>query len=123
MTELLDAVTIDPADGETDGVVLWLHGLGADGHDFEPIVPMLEAPHLRFVFPHAPEIPVTRKLRILETVDVADRLRELATTPVPLATAIVDLRMDATAAAAAFSIAARSARASSSSAWLQNRSR
>lgn len=42
--------------------VLWLHGLGADGHDFEPIVPELVRPHwpaLRFVFPHAPVRPVT----------------------------------------------------------------
>jgi len=40
--------------------VIWLHGLGADGHDFEPIVPELglRAP-LRFVFPHAPVRPVT----------------------------------------------------------------
>lgn len=42
------------------GSVIWLHGLGADGHDFEPIVPQLAlgAP-LRFIFPHAPERPVT----------------------------------------------------------------
>ncbi|RPE79784.1 alpha/beta hydrolase [Vulcaniibacterium tengchongense] len=42
--------------------VLWLHGLGADGHDFAPIVPQLLRPHwpaLRFVFPHAPLRPVT----------------------------------------------------------------
>jgi phospholipase/carboxylesterase len=42
--------------------VLWLHGLGADGHDFAPIVPQLVEPHerpLRFVFPHAPVRPVT----------------------------------------------------------------
>jgi phospholipase/carboxylesterase len=42
--------------------VLWLHGLGADGHDFAPIVPELVRPHwpaLRFVFPHAPVRPVT----------------------------------------------------------------
>ncbi|MGH8084478.1 MAG: alpha/beta hydrolase [Lysobacter sp.] len=42
--------------------VLWLHGLGADGHDFAPIVPELvrrEWPALRFVFPHAPVRPVT----------------------------------------------------------------
>jgi phospholipase/carboxylesterase len=40
--------------------VIWLHGLGADGHDFEPIVPelRLEQP-VRFVFPHAPIRPVT----------------------------------------------------------------
>ena len=40
--------------------VIWLHGLGADGHDFEPIVPELElATPVRFVFPHAPVRPVT----------------------------------------------------------------
>ena len=40
--------------------VIWLHGLGADGHDFEPIVPELELPEpVRFVFPHAPIRPVT----------------------------------------------------------------
>ena len=42
--------------------VIWLHGLGADGHDFEPIVPQLVRPGwpaLRFVFPHAPIQPVS----------------------------------------------------------------
>jgi phospholipase/carboxylesterase len=42
--------------------VIWLHGLGADGHDFEPIVPELRLPAatpVRFVFPHAPMRPVT----------------------------------------------------------------
>jgi phospholipase/carboxylesterase len=42
--------------------VIWLHGLGADGHDFEPIVPELRLPAslaVRFVFPHAPVRPVT----------------------------------------------------------------
>ena len=42
--------------------VIWLHGLGADGNDFAPIVPQLAAPGwppLRFVFPHAPVRPVT----------------------------------------------------------------
>jgi phospholipase/carboxylesterase len=42
--------------------VIWLHGLGADGHDFEPIVPELQlagAGAVRFVFPHAPVRPVT----------------------------------------------------------------
>lgn len=45
-----------------DGSVIWLHGLGADGHDFEPIVPELGLAgqlSLRFVFPHAPVRPVT----------------------------------------------------------------
>ena len=44
------------------GSVIWLHGLGADGHDFEPIVAELRLPQslpLRFVFPHAPVRPVT----------------------------------------------------------------
>ena len=47
---------------EPRSAVIWLHGLGADGHDFEPIVPQLvrpEDPPLRFVFPHAPVRPVT----------------------------------------------------------------
>jgi len=42
--------------------VIWLHGLGANGHDFEPIIPELRLPKqagIRFVFPHAPSIPVT----------------------------------------------------------------
>ena len=42
--------------------VIWLHGLGADGHDFAPIVPELlraDWPGIRFVFPHAPVRPVT----------------------------------------------------------------
>ncbi|WP_417618023.1 alpha/beta hydrolase [Oceanisphaera sp.] len=45
-----------------DACVIWLHGLGADGHDFEPIVPELGLPEgsaIRFIFPHAPHIPVT----------------------------------------------------------------
>lgn len=45
-----------------DAVVIWLHGLGADGHDFEPVVPELKLPDtsaIRFIFPHAPSIPVT----------------------------------------------------------------
>lgn len=42
--------------------VIWLHGLGADGNDFAPIVPELELPSnaaVRFIFPHAPQQPVT----------------------------------------------------------------
>src|SRR4051812_1192187 len=47
--------------------VIWLHGLGADGHDFEPIVPELRLPAslaVRFVFPHAPVRPVTINQRM-----------------------------------------------------------
>src|SRR5699024_237402 len=41
------------------GTVIWLHGLGASNHDFDPILPELAAPHLRFVFPAAPLRSVT----------------------------------------------------------------
>lgn len=47
---------------EPAGAVIWLHGLGASGHDFEPVVPELDLPEgaaIRFIFPHAPELPVT----------------------------------------------------------------
>lgn len=57
----LPAVEIEPK-LVADAAVIWLHGLGADGHDFEPIVPELNLPEqaaIRFVFPHAPSIPVT----------------------------------------------------------------
>jgi len=58
---VLEAVEIETGRNPT-GTVLWLHGLGADGHDFAPIVPQLVESHerpLRFVFPHAPVRPVT----------------------------------------------------------------
>lgn len=58
---LPETVEIEPA-SKACGAVIWLHGLGADGHDFEPIVPELRLPGsmpLRFVFPHAPVRPVT----------------------------------------------------------------
>ena len=58
MTDVLPCVEID-AQGEPAGTVLWMHGLGASGHDFEPIVPLLELPRVRFVFPHAPARGVT----------------------------------------------------------------
>lgn len=56
-----DAVIIEPAAGHRASVI-WLHGLGADGHDFEPIVPELRLPDqlgIRFIFPHAPIRPIT----------------------------------------------------------------
>ena len=43
-------------------LVIWLHGLGADGHDFEALVPELKLPdsaHIRFIFPHAPYRPIS----------------------------------------------------------------
>ncbi len=57
----LETVEIETGRNPT-GTVLWMHGLGADGHDFEPLVPELVRPGeraLRFVFPHAPVRPVT----------------------------------------------------------------
>ena len=55
----MDAVEIETG-SPPQAAVLWLHGLGADGHDFEPIVPELRlAKPVRFVFPHAPVRPVT----------------------------------------------------------------
>src|SRR5262249_29143791 len=60
-TEILDAVEIEPTERATHSVI-WLHGLGADGHDFPPVVPELALPAelaVRWVFPHAPAIPVT----------------------------------------------------------------
>jgi phospholipase/carboxylesterase len=56
-----DLVEIDTGKNPTSAVI-WMHGLGADGHDFEPIVPELVRPGdraLRFVFPHAPVRAVT----------------------------------------------------------------
>ena len=58
---LLPCVEIEP-DVPARASVIWLHGLGADGHDFEPIVPELRLPAslgVRFLLPHAPSIPVT----------------------------------------------------------------
>jgi phospholipase/carboxylesterase len=58
---LPETIELDTAD-RPDAAVIWLHGLGADGHDFEPIVPVLRLPaslKVRFVFPHAPVRPVT----------------------------------------------------------------
>ena len=60
-TELLECLEVD-SDPSKDsvGTVIWMHGLGADATDFEPLVPMLElAAPLRFVFPNAPERAVT----------------------------------------------------------------
>ncbi len=61
MTQLPEAIEVETAPAP-DATVIWLHGLGADGHDFEPVVPELRLParlRLRFVFPHAPVRPVT----------------------------------------------------------------
>jgi phospholipase/carboxylesterase len=61
LQETADAIVLAPATPASASVI-WLHGLGADGNDFVPIVPELRlpaAPGIRFVFPHAPVRPVT----------------------------------------------------------------
>ncbi len=59
MTDALPAVEVETG-ADIELAVIWLHGLGADGHDFEPVVPELGlAFGARFVFPHAPVRPVT----------------------------------------------------------------
>ena len=61
MDEMLEAIELQTG-AEPLYSVIWMHGLGADGSDFVPVVPHLGlagAPAIRFVFPNAPEIPVT----------------------------------------------------------------
>ena len=58
---LLDYLEVNTADNPEYSVI-WMHGLGADGHDFEPIVPYLglsPATAVRFIFPHAMRRPIT----------------------------------------------------------------
>lgn len=61
--ELLPAIeTESPRGASINASIIWLHGLGADGGDFAPIVPQLDLPDsfgIRFIFPHAAAIPVT----------------------------------------------------------------
>jgi len=61
MTTLLPHVEVE-TQPNPNASIIWLHGLGADGHDFEPIVDQLDLPTnaaIRFIFPHAPSLPVT----------------------------------------------------------------
>ena len=58
----LPYIEVNPPSQDPTAVVIWLHGLGANGHDFEPIVPQLQLPEslpIRFIFPHAPNRNVT----------------------------------------------------------------
>ncbi len=60
-TTLLPCVAIEPAQTANRSVI-WLHGLGADGNDFAPVVPHLKLAdnlHVRYIFPHAPKRRVT----------------------------------------------------------------
>ena len=61
MSALLPAIEIETAPAPRHAVI-WLHGLGADGSDFVPVIPYLGLPAdlaVRFIFPHAPAMPVT----------------------------------------------------------------
>ncbi len=61
MTSPLETIVVEPA-APANAAVIWMHGLGADGHDFEPVVPEFDLrPPLsvRFIFPHAPFRPIT----------------------------------------------------------------
>ncbi len=61
MTKLLETIQVETASNPTVSVI-WMHGLGADGSDFVPIVLELDlsgCPAIRFIFPHAPTMPVT----------------------------------------------------------------
>jgi phospholipase/carboxylesterase len=75
MPELLDAIEIETGKNPAASII-WLHGLGADGNDFAPIVPEIRLPPLaiRFVFPHAPVQPVTINggMRMRAWYDITD---------------------------------------------------
>lgn len=61
MTQILPHIQIESAPNPT-AAVIWLHGLGADGNDFASLAPQLDlsgCPPIRFIFPHAPSMPVT----------------------------------------------------------------
>ncbi len=61
MTALLETIELETAANPT-AAVIWMHGLGADGNDFVPIVNEIDlsgVPGIRFIFPHAPTRPVT----------------------------------------------------------------
>ena len=66
MAEYLPCVEVE-AGGPITSAVIWLHGLGADGHDFEPVVPALGLRDLgvRFILPHAPRRPVTVNMGLI----------------------------------------------------------
>jgi phospholipase/carboxylesterase len=79
MNETDSAVTLEPA-SKPAAAVIWLHGLGADGHDFVPIVEELDLPPelaVRFVFPHAPVRPVAinNGMRMRAWYDISPDMR------------------------------------------------
>src|SRR5437660_12729305 len=75
MPEPLAAIEIETGKNPSASII-WLHGLGADGNDFAPIVPEIRLPPsaIRFVFPHAPVQPVTinGRMRMRAWYDITD---------------------------------------------------
>ena len=79
--------TGDDHSGVADAAVIWLHGLGADGSDFVPVVSELELPdalNIRFIFPHAPVRPITinqgyrmRGWYDITRLDIANKIEDL----------------------------------------------
>jgi len=83
LADLNPSIVVEPTSPAT-AAVIWLHGLGADGHDFEGILPQLNLATnhgIRFIFPHAPVQPVTvnngmemRSWYDIFSMDIADRV-------------------------------------------------
>jgi phospholipase/carboxylesterase len=75
MSQVLDAIEIETGANPATSII-WLHGLGADGNDFAPIVPELDLPKtaIRFVFPHAPvqSVTINAGMRMRAWYDIAD---------------------------------------------------
>lgn len=80
MEQELTSIVIQPKDSHKHSII-WLHGLGADGHDFESLAPSLRLamkPHIRFIFPNAPIQPVTinRGMKMRAWYDILDLSQE-----------------------------------------------
>lgn len=93
---MLETIEVQTA-GMPDCSVIWLHGLGADGHDFEPLVPQLRLDgvrSMRFVFPHAPVRPVTLNggMPMRAWFDVYGLERDLRVDEAGIAAAQVEVR-------------------------------
>lgn len=75
MSQILDAIEIETGANPATSII-WLHGLGADGNDFAPIVPELDLPDIaiRFVFPHAPvqAVTINAGMRMRAWYDITD---------------------------------------------------
>jgi len=96
MQKTMDAVVVDPP-SKVDSTMIWLHGLGADGHDFEGIVPQFALPPnhgIRFIFPHAPIQAVTvnggMKMRAWYDIRQADLTQQVDWQGIEQSVALLD---------------------------------